>query len=203
MNYPGASTIWLMISVFAVPAAAEIRLNPSNLTVVLDFRGERSVLATTEMRREVDRLIEDSGVRLDWRLRSEAPFVANDLVVITFRGSCQFGSSPPLYDEPGPLAFTWMADGEVQPFGEVDCERVVRSVRRAMWGADFGRANSLVGRALGRVVAHELVHMVTRSTHHSGEGLERPALSGRQLIAASLSLDAFDLERLRLSARRR
>ena len=56
-----------------------------------------------------------------------------------------------------------------------------------------------MGRALGRVVAHELVHMLTRSDDHAREGVQKAALSGRQLIAASLPLDAFDAGRLKLA----
>ena len=63
----------------------------------------------------------------------------NELVVISFAGSCEFAPDAPIYNEPGPYAFTWMADGEVLPFGEVDCIRVVSSVRDAMSG-EFGWA---------------------------------------------------------------
>jgi hypothetical protein len=54
----------------------------------------------------------------------------------------------------------------------------------------------LVGRALGRVVAHELVHMLTKSGQHAHEGVQKAALSGRQLISASLPLSAMDIDRL-------
>jgi hypothetical protein len=120
----------------------------------------------------------------------------NDLVVMTFNGSCSFDPAPPIYDEMGPLAITRTANGEVQPFGEVNCDRVVNSVRSAMLGQDYPRADMLIGRALGRVVAHELVHMLTKSGHHAREGVEKAALSGRQLIAASLPLSAMDVDRL-------
>jgi hypothetical protein len=92
---------------------------------------------------------------------------------------------------------TRSSNGEIQPFGEVDCERVVNSVRGAMSGIDFARADLLVGRAMGRVVAHELVHMITKSGKHGTEGVEKPGLSGKQLIAPSLPLSAFDIDRLR------
>jgi hypothetical protein len=89
-----------------------------------------------------------------------------------------------------------MTDGEVLPFGEVDCDRVGSAVRSAMSAGDFARADELVGRAMGRVLAHELVHMMTKSVDHAREGVQRSALSGRQLIAPVLPLSAFDIERL-------
>ena len=114
------------------------------------------------------------------------------------KGSCTFDPAPPVYDELGPYAVTRTANGEVQPFGEVDCDRVVNSVRTAMFGSDFTRADRLIGRALGRVVAHELVHTLTKSGQHSHDAVQKTALSGKQQIAASLPLSAFDVDRLRL-----
>jgi hypothetical protein len=127
----------------------------------------------------------------------EDPFASySDLVVMTFRGACEFEPAAPIYDELGPLAMTRTTNGEVQPFGEVNCDRVVNSARSAMSGTDYSRADLLIGRAMGRVVAHELVHMLTKSELHGVEGVQRPALSGKQLIAASLPLSAFDIDRL-------
>ncbi len=187
---------WLA-SLALTSGAAPIVVSPSDVTVILDIKGTYSQVSFNEMRREAAQIIQASGVRLDWRLRSESMNVTfNDLVVMTFKGSCSFDPAPPLYDELGPLAVTRTANGEVQPFGEVNCDRVVNSVRSAMFGGDFGKADMLVGRALGRVVAHELVHMLTKSGQHAHEGVQRAALSGRQLIAASLPLSAMDVDRL-------
>ena len=134
----------------------------------------------------------------------ENPFASfSDLVVMTFKGSCGFEPAAPRYDELGPLATTRTSDGEVQPFGEVNCDRVVNSARSAMSGNDFAHADLLIGRAMGRVVAHELVHMLTKSGQHGIEGVEKPALSGKQLIAAFLPLSAFDIDRLKQERRRR
>jgi hypothetical protein len=168
------------------------------LTVILDFKGPHSRTSLEEMKRESGLIFKSSGVRLDWRMLGENPLESyNDLVVMTFRGTCEFEPAAPLYDELGPLAMTRTTNGEVQPFGEVNCDRVVNSARNAMSGSDYVRGDLLIGRAMGRVVAHELVHMLTRSGEHGVEGVEKPALSGRQLIAASLSLSLLDLDRLK------
>jgi hypothetical protein len=187
---------WLA-SLALTSGAAPIVVVPADVTVIVDVKGTYSPVSFGEMRREAAQIIQASGVRLDWRLRSESMNATfNDLVVMTFNGSCSFDPAPPLYDELGPLAVTRTANGEVQPFGEVNCDRVVNSVRSAMFGGDYARADLLVGRALGRVVAHELVHMLTKSGKHAPEGVQRASLSGRQLIAASLPLSAMDIDRL-------
>jgi len=184
-------------------AAASMVVNPSALpksdvTVVLDVKGSFSPVALREMEKEAGQIIGTSGIRLDWRMRDEAlSSTFNDLVIMTFRGACVGTTAPRAYSETGPYAFTRTSNGQVQPFAEVDCDHVVGAARQAMSRDDSGRADELVGRALGRVVAHELVHMLTRSAEHGHEGVEKPALSGRQLISASLPLSALDIERLR------
>jgi hypothetical protein len=149
------------------------------------------------MEREAGRILKSSGFRLGWGLLGQNPNATyNDLVVFTFRGACEFVPAPPRNDELGPYALTRMTDGKVLPFGEVDCDRVGGAVRSAMYAGDFARGDELVGRAMGRVLAHELVHMMTRSVQHAREGVQRSALSGKQLIEPVLPLSAFDIERL-------
>jgi hypothetical protein len=182
----------------ATPVLAD-HLSGSDVTVLLDFKGPYSGQARREMEREATAILRSSGVRLDWRLVGEASGKSfHDLVVMTFKGVCEYEPEPPRYDELGPYAMTRTTDGQIQPFGEVDCNHVVSSASGAMTGQDFERADLLVGRALGRVVAHELVHMLTKSAEHGKEGVEKPALSGRQLIAAFLPLSALDIDRVRL-----
>src|SRR5271165_116793 len=168
----------------ALPVAAIPPSNDADVTVIVNFKGSYSAPAIKEMQREAGEIIKTSGIRLGWRLRSEAAdSTFNDLVVMTFKGACVFNPMPMLVDELGPYAITRTTGGEVQPFGEVDCDHVVSSMHSAMSGADYAKADILLGRALGRIVAHELVHMLTKSKQHGKEGVERAALSARQLIA--------------------
>jgi hypothetical protein len=182
-------------------AGLAIPTGVSRLTVVMDFQGPWSASTAREMQKESARILSPAGVRIDWKLRGEALPLnpASSLFVMTFHGSCQFDPQPPVYDELGPYARTHETNGEVQPFGDVDCTRVVSSARYAMSGADFERQDYLVGRALGRVVAHELVHMVTRSEEHARAGVQKAALSGRELIGAPLPLEATEVNQIRLA----
>jgi hypothetical protein len=178
----------------AATAASHI---PSGLTVILDFRGAHSDSSILEMERESGSILETTGLKLDWRSRDEAPKSAYpNLVVMTFNGTCKFESAPQAYYETGPLASTKTTNHVIQSFGQVDCDHVVGTARSAMFGADYAHADLLVGRALGRVVAHEIVHMLTQSAEHGRDGVFEAALSGKQLIAPSLPLSAMDVDRL-------
>jgi len=172
------------------------------LTVVLNVTGAFSPQAAIEMQHEAGGILREAGLNLDWLPLSEAAKTAvQDLVVVKFNGACVL--DPESLDEgqadihSDPLAFTYSTDGVVQPFSEVACDRVAAAVRSALCSCDFPRADMLLGRALGRVVAHELVHILTRSQEHGRDGVAKAALSGKELISRALSLSPFDLNRLR------
>ncbi len=174
------------------PAFAE------GVTIVLDFQGPRSEQSVSEMKREFAGIMKDSPLHFDFRSRSQAEEVTSDnLVVVRFKGKCVFEPVPYLLDERGPMAFTYSTDGAVQPFSEVACDRVTQAMRSAMAGGDFAKADVLLGRALGRVLAHEVVHILSRSAEHGTSGVAKTALSGSQLIAPELRLQPEDLERIK------
>ena len=182
--------------VFAM-AATSTHSIPSGLTVIMDFRGAHSDPSIREMESESGNILKHAGVKLDWRQRDQADLQTYpDLVVMTFNGSCKFDQGQRFYDANGPLASTKTTDHIIQSFGQVDCDHVISTARAAMFGGDFKRADLLVGRALGRVVVHEIVHMLTNSAEHGHDGVFEAALSGRQLIAPSLPLSAMDVDRL-------
>ena len=171
----------LLAAVLALTARA------ADITVVLEFDGPYSDRSIGEMKHEVEGILKDSGHTFDWRTRSQAAGQSyENLVLVKFKGKCVMEPVGYLYDERGPLAFTHSTDGALQPFSEVECDKVTTSVRGAMFGSDFARGDLLLGRALGRVLAHELVHILRNSKKHDPDGVEKPALSGAELIAPDL-----------------
>jgi hypothetical protein len=193
-----------LICAIALPLAAHIDKKPlCGLTVILDFKGIHSAASMSEMEREAASIMKSSGVQLEWRMAGDrSVHYDNSLVVMTFRGSCGFGPPSRRYYEPGPYASTKITDGEVQPFGDVDCDRVASVAGDAMAeDTDHLRGDQLVGRALGRVVAHELVHMVTRSNQHGTAGVAKASLSGKELIEECFTLSVPDIERVKKELR--
>jgi hypothetical protein len=187
----------LLMTVLASLAVGASPVHSTALTIVLEFQGPHSDRSIDEMKHELETVMKGTGITFDWRTRSQASDESfANLVLIRFKGKCVLEPVAYLYDERGPLAFTYSTDGEVQPFSEVACDRVVAAARSAMSGSDFAHADLLLGRALGRIVAHELVHMLSKSGEHGREGVAQPALSGLKLIAPEMHLSPADLERI-------
>jgi hypothetical protein len=179
-------------------AATASRARAEGVTIVLEFQGPQNDYSIAEMKREFTGIMRDSSLTFDFKSRAEADHLSvSNLVVVRFKGTCVLKPIPYLYDERGPLAFTYSTEGEIQPFTEVKCDQVTRAVRSAMSGSDFAHADLLMGRALGRVLAHEVVHILSKSGAHGHDGVTRTALSGSQLIAPELRLEPEDVDRIR------
>src|SRR4051794_9473978 len=100
----------LLLSAAPISAAE----TQSVLTVIMEFKGAHSPTAVKEMKREAGLILKSSGVVLDWRVLGEDPFASyQDLVVMSFKGACEYEPAAPRYDELGPLAITRTTNGKV------------------------------------------------------------------------------------------
>jgi hypothetical protein len=161
------------------------------ITVVVDSENPLDSRVFEEMQRETNRLLAKTVQRVEFKERREIqPGVdVADLTLVKFRGNCRMTVETVYLDERGPLAFAHVADGDVLPFAEVLCDRVRKAARSAMHGGDFAKGQELMGRAMARVLAHELWHVKTNSKGHQKAGVARHALSGKQLIGERLEFE--------------
>jgi hypothetical protein len=179
----------------------------TGVVILYEFHDGHSEQSWKELQAEVTNLMHPAGFDVEWQLKTGASFppTTSELVVVQFHGSCGMqGAAVAVHSVPGPMGITHVANGEVLPFSDVDCELVRGQVAAAMAGYDARQAERLLGRALGRVVAHELWHALTRSETHGRHGLMRKALSGGDLISDHMEISREDLERrtARQNARR-
>jgi hypothetical protein len=182
---------------FAAAALACAASLPAPLTIVLEFKGPHSDRSIAEMKHELEGIMKQTGRNVAFRERREVQEDSFDnLVVVRFNGTCMVRPAGYMFDERGPLAYTHTVGGEVLPFSEVECDKVVASVRSAMFGGDYAHADTLLGRALGRVLAHEIVHILSGSGDHGKAGVARESLSGAQLIGSELGIEPADRDRL-------
>jgi hypothetical protein len=168
------------------------------VTLVLQFDQAYSPRSLAAMKTEVASIVRESGMKIDWRLLSDVHPTDNfdELVVVRFRGACAIQRAAPMPDERGYYAFTYVSDGDVLPFSDVECDKIANSIEPQMSPAQWRDRDSVLGRALGRVLAHELFHMLAKSPNHSAAGVTKSALSPAQLVADHLTMTRADLEKL-------
>jgi hypothetical protein len=191
-----ASVICVLFSM--LPAFAADTHPPSAVTVILEFEGQHPSRAIRLMELEAERILKDSGLHLDWILREDAVSKAfSDLVVLRFKGNCGLQPSVPEQEDVGTLAFTYTTDGVVQPFSQVACDKIGAFLLSGRRNGSYTDPEKVMGVALGRVVAHELVHMLLGSGTHADTGVFKPGLTVEQLVSGELLLDEDDVDRLR------
>ncbi len=189
---------WLISFALGCASGASVapRATPTPLTVVFQFDNPHSEKAFEEMKHELASILKDAGIQTEWRARdqvSSSESFAN-LVVVKFRGVCKMDPAANRDDDSGrPLAFTHTSEGAILPFSEVECDRVRSSLRRAVSAGDHTRSDMVFGRAMARVLAHELYHVLARTESHSAKGVAQRALSGADLIGDQLELSQDEL----------
>ena len=186
-------------TVLAIVCLSTPVMAASAVTLVLQFDQAYSTRSLDVMEREVASIVSESGIKVDWRLLSDVHPTDSfeTLVVVRFHGACNMEPAPSSNDERRYYGFTYISDGTVLPFSEVECDKVSNSIRPAMSKRQWRERDSILGRALGRVLAHELFHMLAKTQHHADEGVTKSALSAAQLISDKLTMAPADLEALK------
>ena len=152
-----------------------------NVTVVLQFEDRYSESSIREMQTEAQALVRDSGVLLSWRRRDEVSSSESftRMVVVRMRGVCDVAGPLPLAPSGALiLGSTYILGGEPSPFSDIECDLI-----RSSLGAQPGPSDLAFGRALGRVLAHELRHVIDRTRRHTATGYTRQSLSRADLVA--------------------
>lgn len=167
-------------------ADLRIALPASAMTVVLDFDQPYSPASLNAMKAELRTLLKPVGLSLDLQLKSDLKPHASygDLMLFKMRGACTMEALPvgAVLDERGTLGATLSSDGELMPFGQVDCDRVRASIQRVLGQGDPQRHQLEYGFALSLVMAHEMYHIITRSAAHTTTGVTKQSLSARDLL---------------------
>jgi hypothetical protein len=143
----------------------------------------------TAMQREVEDLVVPSGVHVAWvDPKSQAPDVYNRIARIALRGQCDLAAPLPAHvrlkkNDPEPLGQTQVVEGRVLPIADVHCDAVRKLVGDVLRASSAEEQQELFGRSLGRVMAHELYHILLRTRAHGRSGLARPAQTQAELLA--------------------
>jgi hypothetical protein len=146
------------------------------LAIYLDFEAERSEVAVEAMKAEVAAIMQPVGLNLQWRELEDsgASESFRELAVMRFTGRCQMDPFPVFQEHSPTLGIAKISDGEILPFGEIACSRVQHVIYSQLGTDDQRKRDGLMGRALGRVVAHELYHILSKSTCHAAKGVAKP-----------------------------
>jgi hypothetical protein len=172
---------------------------PPAITVYTQFEHPYSATAIDTMRDELGAIMSPLGLDFAWRdlSRSRGNEVSIELVVVTFKGTCEMDAGFIAPAETGALGWTHMSDGAILPFSDVDCNKIRRFISPEVRSLDRKDRDLAYGRAIGRVLAHELYHVFTNTTHHASWGVAKAFYTSKDLVAVQFQFQEKDTRALR------
>jgi hypothetical protein len=173
-----------------------------SITVYTDFKKEHSELSFEVMKEEVTLIFAPVGLKLQWH--SFEPSLQNDrsaeLVVVSFKGKCRTNELvvPRLDTRNSGLGWCYRTESRVTGYCYLDCDSIQRFINpaelRILPWVDRDR---VLGRALGRVLAHELYHILLGTKRHSARGLAKASFAVDELISDQFGFEESDVDVLR------
>jgi hypothetical protein len=197
-----ATKLLRRVSVLPVLLASAATLYAQSMpatTLYTEFQQPPPAAVMDSIRVESEAIMGRMGIGLEWRSLAAARGneVSAQLAVIHFQGRCDVGGLAPQRVQPGALGWTHESDGVILPFGAVDCDGIRTFLQVDLLAVPVGDRERVFGRAVGRVLAHELYHILTRSSHHSPEGVGKASYAVRDLLAGRFVFDAGESAELR------
>jgi|SRR5580700_2130794 hypothetical protein len=186
------------VVLYAVPVVAGSPPTPVTAVLIPDSR--YSPMAIREMGREAAGILKHSGVTLRWRFGPSAQVSNGRLIVVRLRGECEMDGESAVMQK-GALGWSHQVNGAILPFTDLACDNIRGAIQSADLNERHEQANMLLGRAMGRVLAHEVYHIVADTPEHGKDGVAQSALSARELTSGQLELRPSDVEAIQSGLR--
>ncbi len=163
-------------------AASSEPVNQGSNEVAVYIRPQDGVPATAidAMRQETSSLMQTGGYQIQW-LDRPREVTAAYLVMVELGHSCKTDSTSRTQVARRGLASAVVENGRILPFIKVNCAAVRQFLIAAL--GPGGNPEFLYGRALGRLLAHELYHVVGQTADHTRGGVTQAAVSVGELIS--------------------
>lgn len=169
------------------------------IAIYTQFDQSPSGLTVEHMKNELESIMAPLALQFRWRPLEAANGreAMAQIVVVRFNGKCQVDAlTHPLQDS-GVLGWTHISNHEVLPFSHVDCDKIREIVFPSPRLAVESEPELLLGRAMGRVLAHELYHFFANTTRHAASGVAKARISRAELISEHMAFEENELRRLR------
>jgi len=174
----------MCLAIGVIPAASEPKIvAPAPIVLYMQFEVTPPQEVLEAFQSETETIMEPIGIRLEWRAlnATRAEEVATELAVVTVKGRCDLAGMGLRSKIEGALGFTHMSDGQILPFAELSCDKLRNFVQGELLTLSADEREPAFGRALGRVLAHELYHIFANTTKH-GSGISKESYTVHDLM---------------------
>jgi hypothetical protein len=198
-----AKLVVLTMLCFCVCANAQTR----SLAVYPDHSESLDSMTNHSLEQELKRLIAPAGIDLVWRSdadRTQSHEEMGRILVGDFTGNCSVETISTARTSSAKqltLAEASVSGGRVLPYFTVDCIHVIRTLTPMLQPLSPPMRQTIFGRALARVIAHEIYHILAETTGHEDAGLAKAKLTFLDLTAPGIALSPASLQRIRAAYR--
>lgn len=198
-----AKLVLLTMMCFCVCANAQTR----TLVVYPGPSESLDGITNHSLEQELQRVVTPAGITLTWRNdanRSQTHEEVGRIIVGKFKGNCSvetLSGATIASRAPLTLAATSVSTGHVLPYFTVDCNHVIRTLAPMLQPLSPPMRQTIFGRALARVIAHEIYHILAETTGHEDTGLAKAKLTFHDLTATGIDLSPASLQRIRAAYR--
>lgn len=194
----------LCLTLGAIPGFSENRQTPQVAPIALytHFDQEPPTGVQEALQDELESIMGPMGMTFEWRSLSSVRGneLSVELAVLTFKGRCDIvGMIPHNVPNPGALGWTHVSDGAILPFSDVDCDRIRTFVQKELLTVRAPDREEAFGRAVARVVAHELYHIFANTHRHGSCGVGKAAYTVQELLSDDFAFEEKDSLALRTS----
>ena len=192
---------YLSLMLAALPALGGPQETLAPISLYTEFQQPPSPAVFNALRYEVNSIMAPAGLRFSWYSLPAAKGAAGsiELAVITFQGKCDLAGPISYSFSPGPLGWTHITNGVILPFAEVDCQEIRGFIQKKLLIMPAEDRERAYGRAVGRVLAHELYHIFANTTRHSSGGVGKSKYTVGELLAPRFQLEARECLALKTS----
>ena len=185
----------------ALSAQPQVVHSTGSVTLYTQFQHAPPPVVLDSIKAELQSIMSLTGNQFAWRSVAgvHGDEVVTQLAVVTFMGRCDTVGIAAHPVVPGPLGRTHVSNGEVLPFSEVNCDGIRDFVQCGLLSIRPKDREDAYGRAVARVLAHELYHVLAKTVHHGAYGVGKAAFSTRDLLGTTFVLEESELERVRAS----
>jgi hypothetical protein len=151
------------------------------------------------LQEEVASIMAPIGLRFEWRDlgKTGGREVSAELAVVTFKGRCDTAGLTARSRLEGALGWTHVSDGQILPFTDIGCDRVRQFTQSGLLVFRPQDRAARYGRALGRVLAHELYHIFANTMRHGAIGVAKGSYSMQDLLADDFQFQSKESRMLR------
>jgi hypothetical protein len=173
------------LALAALPALGDERLVELPAVLYSTFQQPTPIAVRHALEDEVESIMGPLGRHFVWRLLAgvNGHEVSSELAVLTFKGRCNVEGLSLKEVHPGALGWTHVSDGAILPFSEIDCDRIRQFVQKELLYRKPAEREEVFGRAMARVVAHELYHIFANTHHHGSDGVAKAAYTVQELLS--------------------